>query len=113
MGWTRRWLGDDERRAHRRLPMSHPVAMLSGRDWQPCEIADVSRGGASFISYHRPPVDKEIVVRIDTLGLFKCRVLRHTDQGFAALFEAADFSDDGLAILDPPPQPEHAASPAP
>ena len=107
--WTARWFGD-ERRAHRRVPLERPVAVLSGRSWLPCEIADVSRGGASFRSRLRPPIDKEIVVRIDALGLFKCRVLRHDGQGFAARFEAADFSAEGLSMVAPaqPPAPGQA-----
>lgn len=96
MAWTSGWLGE-ERRAHHRVPVEKTVSVLCGRDWQPCEIADVSRGGASFRSPHRPAVDREIVVRIDALGLFMCRVLRLTEQGFAARFEAADFSADSLA----------------
>jgi hypothetical protein len=111
MDWTRAWRGD-ERRAHRRVPVGRPVAMLVGRDWQPCEIADVSRGGAAFHCQHRPPVDKEVVVRVDGLGLFICRVLRHTALGFAARFEAADFSADAPDILEAPepaPPPERRA----
>ena len=80
--------------------MRRPVAVLCGKDWRDCEIADVSRGGASFRSEHKPTIDKEIVVRIDHLGLFKCRVLRHTDHGFAAAFEAADFSLTPMAGVD-------------
>lgn len=84
------WDGRD-RRAHRRSRPEHPVAVLFGRKWESCEIIDVSQGGAAFRSDYRPAVDKEIIVRISDLGLFKCRVLRHGPEGFAARFEAADF----------------------
>lgn len=87
------WNGE-ERRAHRRSRPDHAVAVLFGRAWQRCEILDVSRGGVAFRSASRPPLGKEIIVRIADLGLFKCRVLRHAPEGFAARFEAADFGAD-------------------
>ena len=83
-----------ERRAHSRSRPDHTVAVLFGRDWRRCDILDVSQGGVAFRSDTRPPIDKEFIVRIADLGLFKCRVLRHAPDGFAARFEAADF---GLA----------------
>lgn len=90
------WSGE-ERRAHRRSRPDQPVALLFGRAWRSCEIVDVSQGGVAFRSESRPPLDKEIIVRIAELGLFKCRVLRHAPDGFAARFEAADF---GLEDVD-------------
>lgn len=71
------------------------MAVLFGRAWRTCDILDVSQGGVAFRSEDRPPLDKEIIVRIAELGLFKCRVLRHAPDGFAARFEAADFGLDG------------------
>ena len=91
--WDGPWDGE-ERRAHRRSRPDHAVAVLFGRDWRRCDILDVSQGGVAFRADDRPPLDKEIIVRIADLGLFKCRVLRHAPDGFAARFEAADF---GLA----------------
>lgn len=67
------------------------MALLFGGAWQACEILDVSQGGVAFRSAQRPPLEAEIIVRIAELGLFKCRVLRHLPEGFAARFEAADF----------------------
>ena len=87
---TKAWSGQD-RRAHRRSRPEQPVAVLFGRSWEACDIIDVSQGGAAFRSQYQPEIDKEIIVRIDELGLFKCRVLRHWPDGFAARFEAADF----------------------
>ena len=90
------WSGE-ERRAHQRSKPDQPVAVLFGRAWRTCEILDVSQGGVAFRSDDRPPLDKEIIVRIAELGLFKCRVLRHAPDGFAARFEAADFGLDGCS----------------
>ena len=91
------WSGE-ERRAHPRSRANHAVALLFGGAWQACEILDVSQGGAAFRSAQRPPLDSEIIVRIAELGLFKCRVLRHLPEGFAARFEAADFGLEPWAL---------------
>ena len=82
----------DERRTYQRTPVDQAVTLRDGGHWIECRITDVSAGGAAFQSDLRPAVNKEIVVRIDRLGLFACRILRHTEEGFAARFEAADFS---------------------
>ena len=83
-----------ERRQHRRVETDKRVSFLHGGIWQNCRIENVSQGGAAITSDHRPHIDKEIIVHIDELGLFKCRVLRHRDDGFAVRFEAADFDLD-------------------
>ena len=99
-----------ERRAHRRSRPDHAVAVLFGRDWRRCEILDVSQGGVAFRSDRRPPIDKEFILRIADLGLFKCRVLRHAPDGFAARFEAADF---GMAEWSLETEAPAEAAPAP
>ena len=100
-----------ERRAHPRVPTDRSVSLRVGRTWQACRIADISDGGVAFLSELRPAVGKEVVVRIDGLGLFKCRVLRHGAEGFAAEFEAADFVEDVPTAADPE-QPELPFPPA-
>ena len=106
------WNGE-ERRAHRRSRPDHAVAVLFGQAWQRCEIIDVSQGGVAFRSDNKPPVDKEIIVRIADLGLFKCRVLRHARDGFAARFEAADFGAESweLSPLRDPPSERQVLGP--
>ena len=99
------WNGK-ERRAHRRSRPDQDVAVLFGRSWQHCEILDVSQGGVAIRSDRRPALGKEIIVRIAQLGLFKCRVLRHIPEGFAARFEAADFGREGWALA---PTTDHPA----
>ncbi len=86
-----------ERRRDRRHPADQRVALLFAGAWHDCLIVNVSRGGAAVESDQRPPVDKEIIIRIVELGLFKCRVLRHLDEGFAVRFEAADFDPGWLS----------------
>lgn len=81
----------EERRRDRRIQVDQGVAFLLAGSWHGCRIVNVSRGGAAIVAEQRPAVDKEIVVSIPQLGYFKCRVLRHSDEGFAVRFEAADF----------------------
>ena len=94
-----------ERREHRRVALDGPVRLLVGQTWQRCEIVNMSSGGAAFLAKHRPDVGQEVIVRIADLGLFKCRVLRHSAQGFAAAFEAADFTA-AMPAAPPADQPE-------
>ncbi len=85
-----------ERRRDRRRQAERQVSLLFAGAWHACVIVNVSRGGAAVSSEQRPPVDKEIIIRIADLGLFKCRVLRHLEEGFAVRFEAADFDPDWI-----------------
>lgn len=81
----------NERRRHQRVRSARGVALLYRGTWHDCTIIDVSPGGAAIASEQRPPIDREVIFHIVDLGLFKCRVLRHTEEGFAVRFEAADF----------------------
>lgn len=93
-------LGSKERRQHPRVAAERRVAMLCKGAWHDCVIVDASSGGAAIRTVCRPEIGKPVIVHIAELGLFKCRVVRHTEDGVAAAFEAADFGIIDTKTLD-------------
>jgi len=89
-----------DRRQHPRVATERHVALLCKGAWHDCAIVDASSGGAAIRTACRPEIGKPVVVHIPELGLFKCQIVRHTDDGIAAAFEAADFGVTDVKALD-------------
>jgi len=60
-------------------------------------LADVSKSGAALRTARRPEPGSQVLLEIDRLGFFLCRVVRHLDDGIAVRFERATFPE-----ADPP-----------
>ncbi len=82
-----------ERRREPRRPSSSAARLLIGDEWSTTTLANLSKGGAALHTDQRPDPGSHVLVEIDQLGFFLCRVIRHLDSGIAVKFERATFPE--------------------
>lgn len=86
-----------ERRREQRHETASAARLRIGDAWVPTSVVNLSKGGAALLTDMRPEPGSPVLVEIDDLGFFLCRVVRHLDAGIAVRFESATFPDP-----DPP-----------
>ena len=82
-----------ERRREPRQPSSSAARLLIGDRWNVTSLVNLSKGGAALITDQRPDPGSRVLVEVDRLGFFLCRVIRHLDGGIAVEFERATFPE--------------------
>ena len=88
------WLDATATRRHRRVPGPAVASFVcESGERVPCEVADISLGGASLKTHARPLIGE--VIRI---GRMPARVVRYHERGIGVVFEAqAASASDGSA----------------
>lgn len=77
-------IGTSERRRHRRVSVSLLGRyMLSERHEYPCQVTDMSPGGAALVAPVRGGVGERVVCHIDHVGRLEGVVTRRLPDGFA------------------------------
>lgn len=83
-----------DRRQHRRVRIEQFCRMiLHGREY-PCEVIDVSEGGAALKSEARPDIGESIILYFDDMGRVRAQVVRFLETGFAVSFSMAQIKRD-------------------
>ena len=80
-----------ERRREQRRTTESAARLRVGDAWVQTSVINLSKGGAALLTEIRPEQGSPVLVEIDELGYFLCRVVRHLDSGIAVRFESATF----------------------
>ena len=81
-----------ERRREPRREDRSAARLLVSDAWQDTSLVNLSQGGAALTTDLRPDPDSRVLVEIERLGFFLCRVVRHLENGIAVQFESATFA---------------------
>lgn len=83
-----------DRRAYRRVRIEQFCRMIyHGREY-PCEVIDVSEGGAGLKTTVVPEVGESIILYFDDMGRVRAEVVRHLDGGCGVSFTATQIKRD-------------------
>lgn len=87
-----------DHRRHRRVPLVlHGRFLNQTSEEHTLVTVDISCGGARVRSNNKPDVNEPIVIYLDELGRVAGTVSRHTEDGFAIIFQVAQHKRDRLA----------------
>ncbi|MGJ3231125.1 MAG: PilZ domain-containing protein [Oceanicaulis sp.] len=90
--------GSQERRRHRRVPLSLPGRGLAASTGEfACRLVDVSPGGAKIASRTPPQHGERVVLLVDGLGRMEGEVVRAGQAGFALRLTSSQRKRDRLA----------------
>lgn len=85
-------------RRHRRLPLSLAGRfMRADRNEFPCQLENISVGGAAVLSESAPDIGERVVAYFDHLGGIEGSVVRHMPDGFAFAFKVTEYKREKLA----------------
>ena len=71
--------------------------MLENRTEYPCQVVDMSPGGASLVTPIIGNIDEKVVAYIDHIGRIDGKIIRYTDGGFAMTINGTARKRDKLA----------------
>ncbi|AXS42644.1 PilZ domain-containing protein [Breoghania sp. L-A4] len=87
-----------DRRRHQRVGVSLLGRfMLENRREYPCQVSDMSPGGAALIAPVTGEVGERVIAYIDHLGRIEGKIVRHIEGGFAMTLNATARKRDKLA----------------
>ena len=87
-----------ERRRHQRVTVNLLGRfMLENKTEYPCQIIDMSPGGAAMITPVRGEIGERIIAYIDHIGRIEGKIVRKIDGGFAITVDATARKRDKLA----------------
>ena len=91
-------LDDPDRRRHQRVKVNLlGRCMFADRREYPCQILNISPGGAEVVSPIKGDVDDPIIAYIDHVGRIEGKITRHIEGGFAMTIAASSRKRDKLA----------------
>lgn len=91
---------DFDRRLHQRVKISLlGRCMFPDRREFPCQLTNISPGGAAFISPYAGQIGERIIVYIDHIGRLEGVIARHVEAGFAMTINASPRKRDKLADI--------------
>jgi len=83
-----------DRREYRRVKIEQFCRMIMhGREY-PCEIIDVSEGGAALKTDAKPEAGESIILYFDDMGRVRAQVVRRLENGIAVAFSMTQIKRD-------------------
>jgi hypothetical protein len=87
-------LRPEDRRAYRRIKIEQFCRMIyRGREF-PCEVIDVSEGGAALRTDAAPQHGESLILYFDDMGRVRAQVVRRIEGGCAVSFSATQIKRD-------------------
>jgi hypothetical protein len=84
----------DDRRTYRRIKIEQFCRMIyRGREF-PCEVIDVSEGGAALRTDAAPENGESVILYFDDMGRVRAQVVRRTETGCAVSFSTTQVKRD-------------------